>query len=81
MEFKCNTYTILGYLHSLKNLEGYCIALPKPRSNIIPVPYYDNFLNYDTNEGIVKLITLMVKGNKIITKMRVLQLHIKTLLK
>jgi hypothetical protein len=24
MEFKCNTYTILGYLHSTWNLEGYC---------------------------------------------------------
>jgi hypothetical protein len=33
------------------------------------------------NEGIVKLITLMVKGNETITKMRVLQLHIKILLK
>jgi len=33
------------------------------------------------NEGIVKLITLMVKGNETITKMKVLQLHIKSLLK
>jgi hypothetical protein len=81
MEFKCNTYIILGYLHSLRNLERYCIALPKPRSDIIPAPYCDNLLNHDTNEGIVKLITSMVKGNEIITKMRILQLHVKTLLK
>jgi hypothetical protein len=43
--------------------------------------YCDYILNHDTNEGIVKLLTLMVKGNEIITKMRVLQLHFKTLLK
>jgi hypothetical protein len=81
MEFKCNTYIILGYLHSPWNLEVYCIALPQPKSNTVPTPYCDNILNYGTNEGIVKLITLMVKGNETITKMRVLQLHIKTLLK
>jgi hypothetical protein len=38
-------------------------------------------INHDTNEGIVKLITLMVKSNETITKMWVLQLHFKTLLK
>ncbi len=81
MEFKCNTCIILGYLHSSWNLEGYCIALPKPKSNTIPKPYCDNILNYGTNEGIVKLITLMAKGNETIITMRVLQLHIKTLLK
>jgi len=81
MEFKCNTYIILRYLHALWNLEVYCIALPKPKSNTIPTPYCDNILNYGTNEGIVKLVTLMVKGNETITKMKVLQLHIKTLLK
>jgi hypothetical protein len=60
---------------------GYCIALPKPRSNTILTPYCDNILNHGTNEGIVELITLMVKGNETIFKMRVLQLHIKTLSK
>jgi hypothetical protein len=62
-------------------LEGHYIALPKPRSTTIPAPYCDNILNHGTNEGIVKLITLMVKGNETITTMRVLQLHIKVLLK
>jgi hypothetical protein len=81
MEFKCNTYIILGYLHSPSNLEGYCIALPEPKSNIIFTPYCDNILNHGTNEGIVKLVTLMVKGNEIVIKLKVSQLHIKTLLK
>jgi hypothetical protein len=72
MEFKWNTYIILGYFHSPWNLEGYCIALPKPRNNTIPTLYCDNILNHDTNEGIVKLITLMVKGNETIITMKVL---------
>jgi hypothetical protein len=72
---------ILGYLHSPWNLDKYCVALPKPKRNTILAPYCDNILNHDTNEGIVKSVTLMVKGNKIITKMKVLQLHCKTLLK
>jgi hypothetical protein len=72
---------ILGYLHSPWNLDGYCVTLPKLKRNIIHVSYCDNILNHDTNEGIVKLVTLMVKGNEIITKMKVLQLHSKTLLK
>jgi hypothetical protein len=38
-------------------------------------------INHDTNEGIVKLITLMVKSNETFTKMWVLQLHFKSLLK
>jgi hypothetical protein len=53
-------------------LEGYFIALPKPKRNIILASYYDNILNHDTNENIVKLVTLMVKGIETITKMRVL---------
>jgi hypothetical protein len=81
MEFKCNTCIILGYVHSPWNLEGYCIALPKPRRYTIPSPYCDNILNRDTNEGIVKLVTLMVKGNETITKLKVFQLHFKNLLK
>jgi hypothetical protein len=81
MEFKCNTCIILGYLHSPWNLERHCVPLPKPKNNKIPAPYCDDMLNHATNEGIVKLVTLMVKGNEIITKMKVLQLHIKTLLK
>jgi hypothetical protein len=81
MEFKCNICIILGFVDSPLNLEGYCIALPKPRRNAIPSPYYDNILNHDTNEGIVKLVTLMVKGNETITKMKVLEFHFKTLLK
>jgi len=81
MEFKCNTYIILGYLHSPWNLEGYSIALPKPKRNIILTPYCDNIINYDTNEGIMKLFTLMVKGNETIIEMKVLQLHFKILLK
>jgi hypothetical protein len=72
MEFNYNTYIILGYLHLPWNLEGCCIALPKPQRNTIPAPYYDNILNHDTNEGIVKLVTLMVKGNEIMIKMKVL---------
>jgi len=72
MEFKCDTYIILGYLHSPWNLKGYCIALLKPKSNIILTPYCDNILNHSTNESIVKLVTLMVKGNETITKMKVL---------
>ncbi len=68
--FKCNTCIILGYLHSPWNLEGYCIALPKPRRNTISTPYCDNILNHDTNESIVKLITLIVKGSESIIKMR-----------
>ncbi len=77
MEFKCNTCIILGYLHSPCNLEGYCIALPKLKRNTILAPYCDNILNHDTNEGIVKLVTLMVKSNENITKMRVLKLNSK----
>jgi hypothetical protein len=53
-------------------MDGYCIALPKLKKNTIHAPYCDNVLNHDTNEGIVKLVTLMVKHNKNITKMRVL---------
>jgi hypothetical protein len=63
---------ILGCLHSPWNVEGYCMALPKPKMNTIPAPYCDNILNHDTNEGIVKLVTLMVKRNETITKMKVL---------
>jgi hypothetical protein len=48
--------------------------------NTIPTPYYDNIRNHDTNEGIVKLVILMVKHNKIITKMGVLHVHIRILL-
>jgi hypothetical protein len=81
MEFKCNICIILGYLHSPWNLEGHYIALPKLKNNIIPTPCCDNILSHVTNEGIVKLVTLMVKGNETIIIMRVLQLHIKTLLK
>jgi hypothetical protein len=62
-------------------LEGYYITLPKPRNNTIPAPYFDNIPNHGTNEGIVKLVTLMVKCNETIIKMKVLQLHIKILLK
>jgi hypothetical protein len=67
---KCNAYIILGFLHSPWNLEGYYIALPKPKRNIIFTPYCDNILNHDTNEGIVKLVPLMGKGNETITKMK-----------
>jgi hypothetical protein len=81
MEFKYNTSIILGYLHSSWNLEGYCIAIAKPRSNTISALYCDNILNHGINEGIIKLVTLMVKGNETIIKMKVMQLHIKTLLK
>jgi hypothetical protein len=81
MKFKCNTYIILGYLHPPWNLQGYYIALPKPISNIRTAPYCDNILNYGINKGIVKLVTLMVKCIETIIEMRVLQLHIKTLLK
>ncbi len=70
MEFKCNTYIILGYLHSPWNLEGYCVTLPKLRSNTILAPYCDNILNHSTNEGIVKLVTLMVKAMKLSLKWR-----------
>ncbi len=80
IEFKCNICIILGYLHSPWNLEGYCIALPKPKRNALLAPYCDNILNHDINEGNVKLVTLMVKGNETITKMKVLQLHFKNLL-
>jgi hypothetical protein len=38
--------------------------------NKMPTPYCDNILNHDTNEGIVNLVTLMVKHNKTITKMK-----------
>jgi hypothetical protein len=62
-------------------LGGVFIVLPKPKSNILQAPYCDNILNHGTNKGIIKLVTLMVKGNESITKMRVLQLHIKKLLK
>jgi hypothetical protein len=57
------------------------MALPNPKRNIILAPYCDNILNHDTNEGIVKLVTLMVKRNENITKMKVLQVHIRPLLK
>jgi hypothetical protein len=63
---------ILRYLNSPWNLEGSCVALPKPKRNTIPAPYCDNILNHDTNEGIDKLVTLMVKGNENIIKMKVL---------
>jgi len=62
-------------------LEGVLLSLPKLKRNIIFAPYYDNILNHDTNEGIVMSITLMVKGNEITIKMRVLKLHFNTLLK
>ncbi len=68
----------MQYLHHFKifafamNLEGYCEALPKPKRYTIFRPYCDNILNHDINEGIVKLVTLMVKGNETITKMKVL---------
>ncbi len=62
-------------------MEGYYITLAKPINNIIPASYCDNILNHGINEGIVKLVTLMLKGNETITKMRVLQLQIRTLLK
>jgi hypothetical protein len=61
-------------------MEGYCVALSKPKKNTILAPYCDNILKHDTNEGIVKLVTLMVKHNKIITNLRVLHVHIRTLL-
>jgi hypothetical protein len=72
---------ILGYLHSPWNLVRYCVTLRKPKRNTILAPYSNNTLNHDINEGIVKLVTLMVKGNEFLTKTRVLQLHSKTLLK
>jgi len=34
------------------------------KRNTILAPYCDNILNHDTNEGIVKLVTLMVKHNE-----------------
>jgi hypothetical protein len=80
MEFNCNICIILAYLHSPWNVDGYCIALPKPKNDTIHAPYCDNILNHDTNDNIIKLVTLMVKHNKTITKMLVLQVHIKTLL-
>jgi hypothetical protein len=46
MELKCNTCIIFQYLHSPWNLEGYCIALPKPKWNTILAPYCDNILNH-----------------------------------
>ncbi len=46
--------------------------LAKPKNNTIHAPYCDNILNHGTNEGIVKLVTMMVKCNEIVTKMRVL---------
>ncbi len=46
--------------------------LAKHKSNIVPAPYFGNILNHGTNEGIVKLVTLMVKGNENIIKMKVL---------
>jgi hypothetical protein len=70
MECKCNTNIILGCLHSPWSLRGYCIALLKPKSNTILAPYCDNILNHGMNKGIVKLVTLMVKGNETIIKMR-----------
>ncbi len=63
----------MQYLHHLgifaftKNWKEYCITLAKPRSNTIPTPYCEYALNHSTNEGIVKLVTLMVKGNETIT--------------
>ncbi len=42
------------------------------KRNTILAPYGDNILNHYTNEGIVKLLTLMVNGNETITKMKVL---------
>ncbi len=46
------------------------MALPKLIRNIIPEPYCDNILNHDTNKGIVMLVTLMVKSNETIIKMK-----------
>jgi hypothetical protein len=37
-------------------LEGYCIALPKPRKKLILAPYCDNILNHDTNEYFKKYL-------------------------
>jgi hypothetical protein len=77
----------MQYMHHLGifvftlKLGGILHSLTKFKSNTIPALYCDNILNHGTNEGIVKLVTLMVKGNEIITKMKVLQLHVKTLFK
>jgi hypothetical protein len=83
MEFKCNTCIILGYLHSKWNLEGYCIALPKPKKNTIVTPYFDDILNHDTNEGIVVTLQNFVEVNLIPSMWQILQyfhLHIPTIL-
>ncbi len=61
-------------------MERYYITLSKPKRNIIHAPYCNNILNHDTNEIIVKLVTLIVIHNKIIKIMRVMHVHIKTLL-
>jgi hypothetical protein len=52
MVFIYNTYIISEYFHLPWNLEGYYIALPKPKSNTIPTPYCDNILNHGTNDNI-----------------------------
>ncbi len=76
----------MQYLHHLGifaftlKLGGVLHNPTKPERNTIPTPSCDNILNQDTNEGIVKSFILMIKGTKIITKMRILQLHFKTLL-
>jgi hypothetical protein len=71
----------LGIFAFTMKLGGVLHSLTKNKRNTILASYYDNILNHDTNEGIVKLVTLMVKNNENITKMRVLKLHFKTLLK
>jgi hypothetical protein len=40
----------LGIFTFTMKLEGYCIALSKPKRNTIPASYCDNILNHDTNE-------------------------------
>ncbi len=66
----------MQYLHHLGIFaftmkHGWVLHSPvETLKNKMPTPYCDNILNHDTNEGIVNLVTLMVKHNKTITKMK-----------
>jgi hypothetical protein len=46
----------MAKMFSCRVSKGYCIALPKPRRKTTLAPYYENILNHDTNEYILKYL-------------------------
>ncbi len=70
LEILLNHYTFLKDIFKLINKIIFKI--------LFHAQYTMPYILIQLNEGIIKLVTLMVKGDEIITKMKVLQLHFKT---